>query len=209
MSESLIATLVTVLVGSAGLAGIATFFQQVTRSARLRVRIAKDLEVAKSFDSDSLPARSAMLSARNAAIELSARQNVVFDPIGMAIALWGLFVCISVWSALAYRVVYLSNGQSTSLASVLFDFPGSGATRPYIFDWLFWVLAVCSVLGVRFAALPWIRLRHSREVFARSIVEDPLNVDRAAEGGVRIVVVPYVWFGLLQEASHRRFRKRR
>jgi hypothetical protein len=157
--------LAVALITLVGSAGFASSVAQLTRAARLRRRIERHTELAKSFPLDSVPARSLTMTARIAAVELSARTCVVLAPIV-------IFLSLSFGALMLVLVLLLVVTLSSTVPPV--------ATI---------VLLYAALLLVAFVAFyPLVPLSAQRAKMELKLLAEPAFLDEAMTGDARRVI---------------------
>ncbi|MFD6030519.1 hypothetical protein ACFWE5_07370 [Cellulosimicrobium funkei] len=201
----LLGVLATALLGTAGFAGLFGAVQQVTRTARLRAAVAKNVELAKMFDPASAPARACMLVARDASLELCARSSVTFAPLGLVMALLAALLAAMQVAAFAARLWAVAGDPSAPIidfSDAMSDEIMSPAVVPA--DLKLWVLYGTALLLLLVARAPWYRLSRERRRFVARLRSSDDLLASAEHRDVRVEVYPWQVFQSLRDRTERK-----
>ncbi|MFE9234812.1 hypothetical protein [Cellulosimicrobium funkei] len=211
MPETLAIALITAVIGSAGIAGLVGAGQQITRSARLRSRVSKSVEMAKLFEADSVAANATMLTARDAALELCARRCVTFTQTGMLVVTTMILLVMGFALGCFIRFDALADQASgrTDWFSEGAEPNGAPGNLDILFgDSTFWMLILLLAVAGAVAVQPWERLRWERARFVERLLNDPELLRSATSSRVRIEVSAFAWLSRSDRLKARRFDER-
>jgi hypothetical protein len=178
-------TVLTTLLGTAGLASLATAASQLGQSARLRARIEKNSEAAQRFEPTSVAARSLQMAARDAALELAARQSVRMTGLDQTVALFPLggaaFGFWALWRLLDEARPAIEAAAEANKIDVSW-----ALNADFISVFVFTCL-----MGTA-AQLPWYQLARERRKFVAELMDEgDALLSRADVGDVRVRVDPF------------------